>query len=267
MDEILATALSRAVHERLDTLASRADRQWLSSSASVAIIRLAATLRDMLAQHGPDDHGRCRKCSGLFRHRAHPCSVWTVAHQHLVTATSERIQTGQGRHALRSGVAKWVAPDHPRRSCETRQSEERPDEVTAALSAANHPRASAHLPRRRTHVADRLHSQPNGSLTAIRPPDAAAVVVCDRDATNPRPGAMSLPRRRPGQHLQSCGSPEDGWFGIKWPTEDLDHVALLDAPATSLLLRRVLDGLHALTAADGPAQGQRRSLQAGGRVR
>ncbi len=100
MDEILAATLSQAVHERLDyldTLFECADDRSLSALADIEITRLTDTLRDMLDQHRPDARGRCRQCSGLFRHRAHPCSLWTVAHQHLVTADGAG-SAGSGRH-------------------------------------------------------------------------------------------------------------------------------------------------------------------------
>lgn len=85
MDEILAATLSRAVHDRLNCLNNFAHMAGPPSVlADAEIVRLTETVREMLAQHGPDDSGRCRQCSGWFRRRQHPCSVWTVAHQHLI---------------------------------------------------------------------------------------------------------------------------------------------------------------------------------------
>ena len=86
MDEILAAVLGRAVHDRLEclnNLVHAADQR--SVLADTEIVRLTETVRKMLAQHGPDASGRCRQCSGWLRRRRHPCSVWTVAHQHLIS--------------------------------------------------------------------------------------------------------------------------------------------------------------------------------------
>lgn len=81
MDEILAAVLSAGVHDRLNHLNNLADTE---------IVRLSETVREMLVQHEPDSHGRCRQCSGWFRRRRHPCSVWTVAHQQLIGPITRR---------------------------------------------------------------------------------------------------------------------------------------------------------------------------------
>jgi hypothetical protein len=100
MDEILAATLSRAVYDRLDylnDLVFAADKRSLSALADTEIVRLSETVRDMLAQHRPDDHGCCRQCSGWFRRRRHPCSVWTTAHQHLIGPASFGRERGNHR--------------------------------------------------------------------------------------------------------------------------------------------------------------------------
>jgi hypothetical protein len=105
MDEILAATLGRAVHDRLDYLnhlVHEADERSLSALADSEIVRLTETVREMLAQHGPDLHGCCRQCSGWFRRRRHPCSVWTAAHRHLIGPHGTR-PGGQGRHVPRAG--------------------------------------------------------------------------------------------------------------------------------------------------------------------
>lgn len=105
MDEILAAALSRAVHDRLDQLNAvvhAADERSLSALADAEIVRLTETVRELLAQHAPDAHGCCRQCSGWFRRRHHPCSVWTVAHQHLVGPHGTP-PGGHGRHVPTAG--------------------------------------------------------------------------------------------------------------------------------------------------------------------
>jgi hypothetical protein len=108
MNKTLTTMLSRAVHGRLDyldRLICRTDDRPPSSLADVEIARLTVTLRDLLNQHGQDDRGRCRECSGLFRRRAHPCSVWTVAHQHLVANCVE--PTGPAATRRHPGARVW----------------------------------------------------------------------------------------------------------------------------------------------------------------
>jgi hypothetical protein len=105
MDEILAATLSRAVYGRLDylgVLVDEADERSLSALADSEIVRLTETVREMLAQHGPDGRGCCRQCSGWLRRRRHPCSVWTVAHQHLI-GSYDAGPSGQGRHVPAAG--------------------------------------------------------------------------------------------------------------------------------------------------------------------
>lgn len=115
MDEILASTLSRAVFGRLDyldNLAYAADRRSLSAFADTEIVRLTETVREMLAQHRPDASGHCPQCSGWFRHRRHPCSVWTTAHQRLIGpngTTSNR----QGRHIPTTGRPSAATLDFP----------------------------------------------------------------------------------------------------------------------------------------------------------
>lgn len=104
MDEILAATFSRAVYGRLDylnDLVYAADERSLSALANTEIIRLAETVREMLARHGPDANGYCRQCSGWFRRRRHPCSIWTIAHQHLIGQHGATF-TGRGRHVPRA---------------------------------------------------------------------------------------------------------------------------------------------------------------------
>jgi hypothetical protein len=105
MDEILASTLSRAVFGRLDyldDLVYAADQRSLSALADTEIVRLTETVREMLDQHRPDARGHCPQCSGWFRHRRHPCSVWTTAHQHLL-GPNGTASNGQGRHIPAAG--------------------------------------------------------------------------------------------------------------------------------------------------------------------
>lgn len=106
MDEILANTLNQAVFERLDYLdglVDAADERSLSALADTEIVRLTDTVREILAQHDVDDHGRCRQCSGWFRHRRYPCSVWTVAHQQLIGSFNGSPSSRPGRHIPAAG--------------------------------------------------------------------------------------------------------------------------------------------------------------------
>jgi hypothetical protein len=112
MDEILSATLGRAVYDRLDylnDLVYAADAPSLSALADTEIVILTETVRKMLAQHGPDSHGRCRQCSGWLRPRRHPCSVWTTAHQHLI-GPHGATPSGRGRHTLRRQPWNSYAP-------------------------------------------------------------------------------------------------------------------------------------------------------------
>jgi hypothetical protein len=111
MDEILASTLSDAVHDRLDyldKLAAEGDPPCRAALAGTEIARLTSGWRTLLAEHEPDEHGRCPQCSGLLRPRRHPCTVWTTAHQHLITEDGPPTAT-TGRHARAAG-RRTVAP-------------------------------------------------------------------------------------------------------------------------------------------------------------
>jgi len=87
MDEILTSTLSDAVYGRLnymDDLVDEADAESLRVLAATEMARLTETVRAMLIQHEPDSRGHCPQCSGWLRHRRHPCSIWTVAHQRML---------------------------------------------------------------------------------------------------------------------------------------------------------------------------------------
>ncbi|MGQ0841495.1 hypothetical protein [Actinokineospora sp.] len=82
-------------------------RSWPATATRAAladteIIRLTLAWRTLLAEHRPNEHGRCPQCSGWLRPRQHPCSVWTTAHQHLITAEATTTQVTR-RHAPSAG--------------------------------------------------------------------------------------------------------------------------------------------------------------------
>ncbi|MFF5989685.1 MULTISPECIES: hypothetical protein [Prauserella] len=87
MDQILGQVLRNAVWERLDMLsdlASRADAPSLVSVARSELPRLTEGWRAMLRSHEPDERGDCPTCSTRWHKCKAPCTVWQVAHEHLV---------------------------------------------------------------------------------------------------------------------------------------------------------------------------------------
>ena len=123
MDQILGKVLRDAVWERLDMLAdlaTRADAQSLVSVARSELPRLTEGWRAMLEKHEPDERGDCPTCSTRWHRCKAPCSVWQVAHEHLVAGglapqrdlrrpsrrrqgsvpTQTRSAEATGRHAL-----------------------------------------------------------------------------------------------------------------------------------------------------------------------
>jgi nicotinamide riboside kinase len=99
MDEVLASTLRETVVGHLDyvdRLVADGDQRSRLALVDTEITRLTIAWRAVLAEHQPDPDGRCPQCSGWLRRRAHPCPVWTVAHQHLI---SGRHTPGPGRHS------------------------------------------------------------------------------------------------------------------------------------------------------------------------
>ncbi|RDI35365.1 hypothetical protein [Lentzea flaviverrucosa] len=89
MDEVLAGTLRSVVYERLDyleLLVANGDAASLAALAETELARLASAWRALLALHEPNERGRCPQCSGWRRGRLFPCSVWVVAHDHLISA-------------------------------------------------------------------------------------------------------------------------------------------------------------------------------------
>lgn len=63
------------------------------------IRRLTDGWRALLVVHQPGDGDLCPQCSGRFRRKRWPCSVWLAAHQHLI---SEGVPHRDRRHPLRN---------------------------------------------------------------------------------------------------------------------------------------------------------------------
>jgi hypothetical protein len=112
MDEVLTSTLQDAVFGRLDYLehlADEGDQQSKAALADTEIGRLTGAFRALLAEHAPDEHGRCPHCSGWLRPQSHPCSVWDTAHRHLLTAENAP-PPRTGRHTFAPGHASTRAP-------------------------------------------------------------------------------------------------------------------------------------------------------------
>lgn len=113
MDQILGQVLRNAVWERLDMLsdlAHRADAPSLVSVARSELPRLTEGWRAMLRSHEPDERGDCPTCSTRWHRCKAPCSVWQVAHEHLVAGGLAPQQTARRRVRRRSAPAG--APGH-----------------------------------------------------------------------------------------------------------------------------------------------------------
>ncbi|PXY31755.1 hypothetical protein [Prauserella muralis] len=105
MDQILGQVLRNAVWERLDMLSDLADRADAPSLVSVArseLPRLTEGWRAMLRAHEPDERGDCPTCSTRWHRCKAPCSVWQVAHEHLVAGGLAPQQDSRGRVRRRS---------------------------------------------------------------------------------------------------------------------------------------------------------------------
>ena len=105
MDQILGQVLRNAVWERLDMLsdlANRADANSLVSVARSELPRLTEGWRVMLQAHEPDERGDCPTCSTRWHRCKAPCSVWQVAHEHLVAGgLAPQQQTSSNRRRFR----------------------------------------------------------------------------------------------------------------------------------------------------------------------
>jgi hypothetical protein len=126
MDQVLGQVLRDAVWERLDMLtdlANRADAQSLVSVARSELPRLTEAWRAMLKMHEPDERGDCPTCSTRWHRCKAPCSVWQVAHEHLVAgglAPQQQAPAGRGLQGRRkSPVPTQSHPAPPATAAET----------------------------------------------------------------------------------------------------------------------------------------------------
>jgi hypothetical protein len=105
MGEMLASPLQAALYRRLDyleRLVADGDQRSRAVLADTEITRLTAAWRALLAEHTPDQRGRCPQCSGLRRRRRHPCSVWTTAYRHLINGDTPAPGTASAPDSGRS---------------------------------------------------------------------------------------------------------------------------------------------------------------------
>jgi hypothetical protein len=69
--------------------------------AEVEMPRLIAVVVALLADHEPDEDGRCRVCAGWRRPRGARCSVWVTAHRYVVV--DHAAGEDADRHAMSIG--------------------------------------------------------------------------------------------------------------------------------------------------------------------
>ncbi len=113
MDQILGQVLRNAVWERLDMLADlakEADSPALVSAARAELPRLTEGWRVMLSAHEPDERGDCPTCSTRWHRCKAPCSVWQVAHDHLVAGGLAHFHDSRRVRRLRGTTAATATP-------------------------------------------------------------------------------------------------------------------------------------------------------------
>lgn len=119
----------------LSDLANRADEPSLVSVARSELPRLTDGWREMLRSHEPDDRGDCPTCSTRWHKVKAPCTVWQVAHEHLVAGG---LATGQP--TKRKYRRRTTSPAHA--STETRVPEQSgPAERTGRHALVSQPAA------------------------------------------------------------------------------------------------------------------------------
>jgi hypothetical protein len=104
MDRVLSAALREATYawlDRLEMLVREADLPSRAALAETELMRSVTAWRALLAEHEPDEEGRCRRCAGWRwrRRRSCPCSVWVTVHRCLVV--NDTLGYDGARHARR----------------------------------------------------------------------------------------------------------------------------------------------------------------------
>lgn len=106
MDEVLAASLHGGITDHLDyleRLLALGDDHTRASILASELLRLTATVRDLIEQHRPDSEGRCPCRPWWRRGRTPSCRVWATAHRHLIAVESVAPPTGAARHAISAG--------------------------------------------------------------------------------------------------------------------------------------------------------------------
>lgn len=101
MDEVLSAVMRNAMADRLkyvDTLMLEPDLSTRVTLAQIEIENLSGALREILNAHRPDRDGHCAHCGWKRRKRKFPCSVWEIAHRHLLMA--DRLPARRGRNTV-----------------------------------------------------------------------------------------------------------------------------------------------------------------------
>jgi hypothetical protein len=113
MDGVLSSALREATYwwlDKLETLVRDADVPSRAALADVELIRLVGAWRALLAEHEPDDQGRCPRCPRCSRwcrrRQGYSCSVWVTAHRCLVAED----MSGLARHSVPVGQRRALDP-------------------------------------------------------------------------------------------------------------------------------------------------------------
>jgi hypothetical protein len=105
MDDVLFSALRDATYgwlNRLEILIWEADLPSRAALAETEMGRMIGAWRALLAEHEPNEEGRCPRCPGRRRtRRRNRCAVWVTAHRHLVL--NDAGSDGSARHAMSPG--------------------------------------------------------------------------------------------------------------------------------------------------------------------
>ena len=110
MDAVLSAALRDGTYGWLDRVLivlRDADMPSRAALAETEMPRLIGALLALLADHEPDEDGRCRRCSRWRRRRGVRCSVWVTAHRYLVGSDVD--SDASGRHAVSDRGQSWGA--------------------------------------------------------------------------------------------------------------------------------------------------------------
>lgn len=97
--------LDRSLHDRLGDLvrqARRGDDRTALDLARVELPKIVTALQALLAEHQPDDRGRCPTCRSrpFSRKLPSPCRAYLAAHLCLMIADDDEL--GERRHLHRA---------------------------------------------------------------------------------------------------------------------------------------------------------------------